>query len=170
MPPAIPAPHSEEFEKPPELMDLSAHLVPPPAPPELPDMDDIKSLTESTIKMSGMFDSPEAGVAPPPPQLDDFGWSVNEPSIQPPPRSLDDGGTSFELDLRGPMPSLELEKPPEAPSFAPPRAARASTTAHSGELDETLREEIRAQLRKMLPDIAEKVIKEEIHRMLSEKF
>ncbi len=131
-PPLPPVPPMEEFERPPEVMDLSAHLVPPP------ENDDIKHLTESTIKMSGLLDGDTGQAAPPPvpsaappvPMADEFGWSVNEPSLKPPSRALDDGGTNFELDLRSGIQTLEIEHtppiPPPAPSAPPAGASLAA--------------------------------------------
>ncbi len=172
-PPPLP-PSAEEFERPPPLMDLSAHLSYPPLPA---DTDDIKHLTESTIKMSGLLEggqgeAPSVSIPPAPPSSgDDFGWSVNEPSLKPPSRTLDDGGTNFELDLRGPFQSLELEDHPSRTNIQRPSPVSAvAGSATAAVLDEALREEVRRQIQAMLPDVAEKVIKEEIHRMLSEKF
>jgi CheY-like chemotaxis protein len=171
-----PVPTVDEFESAPEILDLSAHLTPPPSPgapmpqtlePERFEHDDIKHLTESTIKMSGL--------------ADDFQWSVSEPTLKPPSKLKDDGNTTFELDLRD-----EGEKaPPSVPSFTPPVQAKppkaptsnggAMGATHAGAAlsgalsKEEMAEVLRSELRRILPEIAEKVIKDEIHRMLSEK-
>jgi CheY-like chemotaxis protein len=196
-PPPVPsAPSTDEFESAPQILDLSAHLTPPPAP-EAPfpeqetiaaepetgerEQDDIRQLTESTIKMSGL--------------ADDFQWSVNEPSLRPPAKMTDSGNTSFELDLRGgdtpsaftpePRPAQEprqrpapsptssgevtrkTTRPTGAQSAAP---APAPTPAISPTISkDEMAEVLRSELRKILPEIAERVIKDEIHRMLSEK-
>lgn len=138
-----PLPHSlEESEGP--ILDIRKHLTPPPpappAPPtfgELPD--DIRGLTESTIKMTG---------------LDDFEWSVNEPVLKPHPRMID-------------------EDEHEAPAFSPPVTAGAAATVNPAEMEEIVRRQLQESLeqaiRKLLPDIAERVVKQEIHRMLAER-
>ena len=200
---------------------------------------DIRHLTESTIRMSG---------------LDDFQWSVNEPSLKPPSGLLDSSGANFRID-EAPGPSLSspgmgvgsippfrpenipiadvrvasepdeveapslsgLPAPPEemqsaaSPSdfyrdpsdstkrvtrplpftpptaepashpaaaspfagFAPPPPAGATHAAPEasvvGIASEQIEELLRKELQKLLPDLAERIIKQEIHRMLSEK-
>ena len=73
-----------------------------PAPPDdVGSGDDIRQLMESTIKMSG---------------LDDFQWSVNEPSLKPTPNMADTGNSSFTME----PPS---EFPEDIPQFHPERAS-----------------------------------------------
>jgi CheY-like chemotaxis protein len=192
-----------------ELWDDKSAQAPQELPPELPshgsDRDaDIKHLTESTIRMSG---------------LDDYQWSVNEPSLKPSPELLDNGGSNFEIEPSHsvdaekfppfkpeafqrstppapdadtdleldsislgslPDPSAETQhaaspadfyRKPDATPAVPPRpaASEASSVAISSiEIEDMLRKELRKELQKLLPDLAEKIIKQEIHKMLSE--
>ena len=135
--------------------------------------EDIKHLTESTIRMSG---------------LDDFEWSVKEPSLKPPTALADDGSTTFRFDgdddFTPPPPA-----PEPTPAPAPTRSSRASTdpfpaaapatrasSVSDGDLDarikaqvdRAVRETLERVAQKVLPEIAERVIKQEIHRLLSE--
>lgn len=161
---------------------------PPAVPASTGDPDaDIKHLTESTIRMSG---------------LDDFQWSVSEPSLKPPASMLDTGDTTFQIDPPNqdapppfqPEPSLDLDAradepaihvPPQlGPDFSgaaspsdfyreptPPAGAMAASLSHA-QMEELIRKELRETFQRMaekiLPELAEKVIKQEIHRMLSE--
>jgi hypothetical protein len=201
----------------------------PPAPPAAPhggEPDaDIKHLTESTIRMSG---------------LDDYQWSVNEPSLKPTPPLLDNGDSTFDIEpahattpdkvppfkpqpaYAPPPPSLEPEldselesisvgsvpvpaaetqhasspsdfyrkadapSAPSQPAFTPPPPAAAKPAAPAApapklpqpdasvvglssiEIEDLLRKELRKELQKLLPDLAERIIKQEIHKMLSE--
>jgi two-component system, cell cycle response regulator len=59
--------------------------------------DEIKHLTESTIRMSG---------------LDDFDWTVNDSNLKPTP-SMDDGGTGFQI-------RPQFSEEPAAPQGMPP--------------------------------------------------
>jgi CheY-like chemotaxis protein len=137
-------------------------LPPLPAPPSFNESEntqsDIKHLTESTIRMSG---------------LDDFEWSVQEPSLKPPPSFLEDIGSSFQVEPPAtPMPATPTHS---ASAAIPPMSSVASVSSLSSviskeELSREISETIRQELSKLLPEIAEKVIKEEIHKMLSERF
>jgi len=135
-------------------------MSPMPLPPsEANDsgMGDIKHLTESTIRMSG---------------LDDFEWSVQEPTLKPLPSFLDDGDSNFHVE---PPKSY-----PEPPSITPSVALSAPIATHAPQVSlpqipsEQLSQEISATIKKelsrLLPEIAERVIKEEIHKLLSERF
>ena len=155
----------------------------PPAPPTEPptvEENDIKHLTESTIRMSG---------------LDDFQWNVKEPSLKPFPNLSDDGGVGMSV----PPPPLYSQEEPKghssektAPSLTPPPRPGVEPKAHFDEPkghfdepkthfnepaahfdDEAIRKQVQETLEKMvqqiLPDLAEKVIKQEIHRLLSER-
>lgn len=132
-------------------IDIGAPVFdePPPLPPTgLPafefkpggpsDSDsDIKRLTESTIRMSG---------------LDDMAaWSVNEPVIKPPSRVLDDAPPSL----------MRSSGPPAAPM-----------PGMDANLDEVIRAKVEEQVarlaQKILPEVAERVIKAEINRLLRE--
>jgi CheY-like chemotaxis protein len=76
----------------------------PPAPSVTPSSsrsdDDIRQLTESTIRMSG---------------LDDFQWSVKEPSLKPSANQMDIGSNNFQIEAPSDFPS-------EMPAFNPDRA------------------------------------------------
>lgn len=123
-----------------------------PPPPSFPEKDDIQTLTESTMN--------DAGYGNPSENLDDFQWSVSEPSLKPPPAILE----SFEKE----SPPLELIPPPPpvtpTPSFSPP--------LNQEEIERLVKEQVQIALeqmaQKLLPEVAERVIKAEIHRMLSE--
>jgi CheY-like chemotaxis protein len=186
-----PAPAAREEPRP------AARAPAPPASSSRAD-DDIRHLTESTLRMSGM--------------ADEFGWSVKEPSLKPLPGMSDNGGSNFAieppLDLLDPPFSPERATevdnplfsppPPPPPAAASPKPARAATPApapptrsgstsgsQSGSIDtnvvpvssedmeEMIRRHVREALEKMarsmLPELAERVIKDEIHKLLSEQ-
>ena len=172
---------------------------------ETPDSD-IKHLTESTIRLSG---------------LDDFQWSVNEnakksdPTTSAPESFSDNGATSFKIDppsedFASTLPpfypdvadevkqanknsaqadnayhsapeelpnsfSEPLLQPPPAPiSMQPERpSAEATVMALSNtQIEEMLQKQIQNSFEKMvhkiMPEIAERVIKQEINRLLNE--
>jgi two-component system cell cycle response regulator len=142
--------------------------------------DEIKHLTESTIRMSG---------------LDDFDWTVNDSNIKPP-TSMDDGGTGFRMrpqfseEPAAPqgMPPITQTKPSSSsgntgsmnrpgPTFTPPPLPQGSPFGGGGVSAEQIEEVIRRQVeetlsemaQRILPEVAERVIKAEIHRLLNEK-
>lgn len=160
---------------------------------------DIKQLTESTIRMSG---------------LDDFEWSVQEPSLKPPSNMLNMGSSESDPEVNFPLSSKPLHAPSEVdassayhhapedfsleshrhshgpghssgpghghgPAIPPPIPAAHSphaSTAHSVSSDEVQRmvaqqveEALSRMARQMLPEIAEKLIKAEIHKLLNEQ-
>ncbi|MEK6706157.1 MAG: response regulator [Bdellovibrionota bacterium] len=128
---------------------------------------DIRNLTESTIKLSG---------------LDDFQWSVKEPSLKPPPGMLDSGETTFQIDQFGSFEEMEtpiIKTPPPPPPLPHEAIELPETTKQTapqnlnGELDEKLEKSLESHIEKaihrMLPDIAERLIKDEIRRMLHER-
>ncbi len=156
-------------------------------PPSIPQENDIKHLTEATIRMSG---------------LNDFEWSVSEPLLKPPSeisRSFDEPRVSLSEseDHDGDHDDDEIEIPsmddlPELPTdddnailnpeqlyvdsseaqtLSPPifqaqqPQETQATASFSSEQMESL---IRQELAKILPDLAEKMIKDEIHKMLTE--
>lgn len=183
---------------------------------------DIRHLTESTIRMSG---------------LDDFQWSVNEPSLKPPSNLTDAGGSSFQIEAAPevpldvppfhpeltrpdlvrpdfipeianvseaapepefdalslsnlPAPSIEVQSAaspsdfyrdptdlpkkiarpplPFTPPPAPPGISSMQEASVVGISSDQVEELLRKELQKLLPDLAERIIKQEIHRMLSE--
>ncbi len=159
---------------PPPFHPTQAAVAPAAPPASTPAIEfgggeaDIRELTQSTLQMAG---------------LDDFGWTVNEgakkaePAFQP---------FDFEPSLP-PLPNMSLGG---APSQAPKEAEVASTTASlvlsgfelpteepktaldSMAIESLVQQQVEAALskisREMLPQIAERLIKQEIHRLLGE--
>jgi CheY-like chemotaxis protein len=120
----------------------------PTAPPTMPSQnDEIKQLTEDTIKMSG---------------LGDLQWDIHEPA-----KKRTESATK----------STFFPKPTSTESTAtplPPATPKRSHEAHESSLNdslENLKPEIEMQIRKavqnLIPDIAEKIVKEEIQKLLS---
>lgn len=162
------------------LIDALADKSPAPIhseetpPPVYDEGSDIRQLTESTIKMSG---------------LDEMQWSVNEsakkttsfrtfdePALEPPSQLADLGGAQFKFDPDE-TPS-KIERYGDLPITPPPRAetqsAKTELTAVSNEeVEEAVRKHLEGTLermaQKLLPEIAEKVIRQEIHKMLSQQ-
>ncbi len=142
-------------------------LTPPPSTPSGGNEDsDIRELTESTIRISG---------------LDDFQWSVQEPSLKAPEPLTQPDSTlpSFEVDAPlGGGSSMTFE--PSSPSFdsMPPMIDPPTQQTHvppalsKHELDSLVQKEIESQIRqlveRLLPEVTERIVKEEIHRLLSE--
>lgn len=166
----------------------------PEAPARRPDAD-IRELTESTIRMSG---------------LDDFDWSMNEqarkeePLLPPPGKGLSDFGDStfrFDAPLDPPSPGRAEELPP-LPTFDPPPAPDSPAYSYhsapetvapfsfeaqstpepqtlaepqwdASRVEELVQQQVQAALEKMtrqlLPEIAERIIRQEIRRMLSDQ-
>jgi two-component system cell cycle response regulator len=170
LPPAIPAAHSAAPPSAP-LSDNSLHEIrkateaedlPPIS--ELWDQDpdfegtsldrnsnddDIKKLTESTIRESG---------------LDDFSWSVSESSIK-------------SLDRPPPPPLSRSSNPPSMLPPAPPRDSGAAAISGSNlvsreELEGIVKKQVEESIahltQQILPEIAERLLKEEIHKILNE--
>jgi two-component system cell cycle response regulator len=142
-------------------------------------IDEIKHLTESTIRMSG---------------LDDFDWTVNDSGLKPPSSLADDGGTSFQVRDKVEKPTERMpeffEAPPHLPSrphtpqshasFNSPGSSSGSSSGPSvsaHEVEEMVRRQVQLGLeaalenmaRKILPEVAERIIKAEIHKLLNEK-
>ncbi|MCM2321715.1 MAG: response regulator [Oligoflexia bacterium] len=123
---------------------------------------DIRQLTESTIRMSG---------------LDDFEWSVQEPSLKPPPAMLTPDTSNFSLENPTPAaaayhaaPEEPAELPPPiAPAPPPMRAATTPLRPAAPPANQDIEAMVRNEIQKMLPELAEKLLKEEIRRMLSER-
>ncbi len=218
-PPPLPVSPSDFPE--PDTLTLTRET--PPIPHELPPIpesfakrhsepeSDIRNLTESTIRMSGLADlgseqPPElpSGFPPEPPSEfpDDFQWSVEEHSLKPP-TNLDSGDSTFPLAPPPRVPNdhsrfiqkpasaeLELTPPPapEMPQYEPDAPAKSapsygSSSAHAagpsfdpaqleGKIEEMIRREVSAAIRKVaqenLPDVVERVIREEIHKLLQD--
>jgi hypothetical protein len=170
LPPSPPENVNELWEQE-ELSSPSLSMTPPqtiPPPMELSNNssdEDIKHLTETTMK-----------------GLEDFQWSVNEPSLKPLPSMMDHGESNFELP---PFFNEKLEKPIEPPQFfpppmssvppeetTPPPISRSLPFLSEAQIEAIVRSQIQTTLekiaQKILPEVAERVIKQEIHRMLSE--
>ncbi len=168
-PPSAPSFPEDPFgEDPTPALDLASSGA-----EESPDQD-IKNLTESTIRMSG---------------LDDFQWSINEtgkkdstlfaepdrpepPALKPPVSFSDDGGSSFRPAPQTLPPGPHLSGAPQEHP-APAERAGAGSSLSSSQMEEIVRAELRQTLEKMaqkiLPEVAEKIIKAEINKMLNEK-
>lgn len=123
---------------------------------------DIRNLTESTIRMAG---------------LDDFEWSVQEPSLKPPAGFTDTADSDFSL------PASEGFSPPPPPievsaavsndlEFEPPAAVKQPIPEVKVS-EESIRIEVervlQGMVKKLLPDIAERLVKEEIRKLLNEQ-
>lgn len=172
-----------------ELTNLS--LVPPPfagrgpvPPPPVPsfrapqsDDSDIRELTQSTLKMAG---------------FEDLDWSVNETARKDQHRDQhrdqkdhhEPSYTGIELapDLSSPglppLPPLPHEAPLSAPSAAasayyqPPIEPESGNIAGLQGLEGVVRQQVEEAVlkatRELLPQIAERVIKAEINRLLNE--
>lgn len=180
--------------------DLATDLPPPLPPPFKSGSEestssgtstdlDIRNLTESTIRMSG---------------LDDFEWNIHEsgkkePSLPPLPALSDLGDSNFDLDA--PLAdatrhesSAEHDLPEHLtedytqdftvditgsnflPSPGAPHSDASQTSLEAqvdpSQLEAMVSRELHSTLEKMaqklLPEIAEKIIKQEIHRLLKE--
>jgi len=177
MPPPLPGLEytSDEDEAPP-------NLPPPPPMSDSTGETDIQHLTESTMRNSGM---------------EDYQWSMNEPSMGPPPLMLEPETENFTYtddlvaSLPPPFPPLENTLSSDLPPLDPPHFDSETGTdghipssyysdpdstppvlASEEKIDAMIHNQIEATLERMieklLPQIAEKLIKEEIHRLLSE--
>jgi len=159
--PTVPEPEHIEID---QLWDKGEGVTPQS------DDSDIRHLTESTIRISG---------------LDDFQWSVQEPSLRPSPEMADLGGSQFEIEpspllrpIGEPRPdsSVRLEPPktppPPPPSFQAQSGQAQAAAPQSPHLEDLIRRQVQETLEKMIqkviPDVAERIIKEEIHKMLTD--
>lgn len=172
-------------------LDLDQHAMPPLPQMKIPpstdtlafsDETDIKTLTESTLQSAGM---------------NDYQWSVNELSIKPPSEDFDKEKPSFSLDhsLENALEHDGIESPPDFIAYSPPSsdlaASNSTLTPHlaahletdleakyqkDDSFDKRVEQQIQKQIeialskiaKDLLPEIAEKLIKKEIHRLLSE--
>ncbi len=126
----------------------------PPAP--LPRDSDIRSLTDSTMQITG---------------LDFGGWSIDEsrkmkePSklVSLPSQPVDDGGSRFLRDMQIQKPAGAM-KSPQRPSLQPvPQVSQAPSVSQ-----EDLEKVLERVVREILPPLAEAIIKRELDRLLSE--
>jgi CheY-like chemotaxis protein len=171
-----------------------------PATAPLAEGEDIRRLTEETIKMSGLdsmnwnVNEPAAKTPPMPPmppassipQIGDrtlTGLHLNEPVLPPPGVFADLNGPTTQPDevMLSDFGNERLEISTQihmpSPPPAPPRLApQAATTPQviplsSTQMEEIVRSQIQTTLegmiQKMFPDIAERVIKQEIHKLLT---
>lgn len=164
--------------------------VPPPSPTDGAQAaggseDDIRQLTESTIRMSGLddlqwtvsetskkplpevaaFDEP---ITPPPPRMTPpqapdsafvvEGFRNQEPVLPPPPAMADLQNVSFRFDPPG-------TTPPAMPPFNPDQVSAQAIPLSNEQVEEV----IMKMAEKILPDLAERLLKQEIHRLLSEQ-
>lgn len=167
-----------------QKIELEKHSprVSSPSEPE----DDIRKLTEATIRSSG---------------LDQMDWAVDEPAKKiatfieddkyqkkvptdptlPPLKNMfDKKSVTFNILTTDPVPDRQLyfnapEDPFESNSVSPPPPPATGIGAPSGldskKIEATIEQEIRVAIekavREKLPEIAEKLIKAEIHKLLS---
>lgn len=150
--------------------DAMSNKPPVSPPPHLAEESDIKHLTESTVKMSGLDDlgdwdiSENKKSAPSASDLNFFSDLPGEatPTIPAMPTisTISEGGHEGEIELTSSF---------QRPSSMVQEASMASlpTTA---EIEELVEKQVKAQLEEMLkraiPDITERVIKQEIKRLL----
>jgi len=124
---------------------------------------DIRQLTESTIKMSG---------------LDEYNWSVNESakiSEAPAHRFNPDRSPEKMNDCYGDLPltpppkeEMKIEHNQVTGASASPQVSAISTGDVENAVKKHLQSTLEQMAQKMLPEIAERVIKEHIHKILSE--
>ena len=159
----------------------SSAITPPPSSDEKPQWnagDDIKKLTESTIRMSG---------------LDDFDWSISDESKKShDPLWSDAPSSDTHSRSNSSIPIIELDEPDSQQSikldldfpFDPAQAAFAPTPktidspspaldlSGSADLEAMIQARVEERVQKiaqqLLPEIAERVIKNEIRRLLGE--
>lgn len=137
--------------------------IPTYTPAPAPDAD-IRQLTESTIRMSG---------------LDDFQWSIQEGSLKS--EKLDEEPVLPPPVRESARPTLPLTPPPPRipetlepmESLEPAAVSGPRLSVSPEEMEALIRKEVQASLeqfaRKILPEMAEKVIKQEIHKLLSDQ-
>lgn len=174
-PPPMPLPEQPEpietlWETPPP----TPNQITPPPPPERSEPgsepgseeDEIRSLTESTIRISGM---------------NDFEWNVNDPAMKPLPNMMQDKGSHFDIEPPPPpgssfnMPEFKPENAESSESSAkslfkapPPQMGGLSTPDFETLVERQVEAALARMAQKLLPEIAEKLIKQEIHKMLKE--
>jgi CheY-like chemotaxis protein len=128
--------------------------------------DEIKHLTESTIRMTEL--SNVADLKSP----DEFEWEINEPQLKPH-GSYQDHNTialndetpfSIDLELSQTEESAKISLQPEP----------ASTSVAPQQIEALVKKQVEMTIQKMaaelFPEVAERVIKAEIHKLLTEKF
>lgn len=146
--PKAAAPLSDDLWVTPEEVKTSTTFEPAPPFASSGEEDDIRKLTESTLKMSG---------------LDTMGWSVSDPSRKMDPFAVSTPAAQAEPDF----PTLDFE-----PTFSPQSERMTDRTAtpavsHETALDPAwIRAEVERVVRDIFPKVAEQVIRDEIHKLL----
>lgn len=143
--------------------------------------DEIKHLTESTIRMSGLAEVADL-------KVDEFEWKVNEPSLKPPTSFADIEESPFQSqsEARSDQPSKDHKASSSKGPSTPVKSSNDSderfelefkpqpNLQNSLEIEELVRKQVQETLQRMaaelLPEVAERVIKAEINRLLNEKF
>ena len=153
---------------------------------------DIRQMTESTMKMTGV-DNYEWSVQesalqsdPAPSFLGEntlAGFQKSEPQFQSVSAPFDIGDSNFPLEeseksYYDNAPFESPSAPPPGPSAPPPFRTSVDSNPNSvlpistDQMDKIIREQLQATLERMaskvLPEMAEKIIRQEIHRMLSD--
>lgn len=193
MPPDLPAPrfHREQPIAPPPPSTHALESLPPLAAGNDPGPllsngydSDIRALTETTMKMGSGDElgwSVQEHLLKPPPQLSDLGDSTFPISPPPqPPQRFDSLASSQPPPRQNPVSPAHQPGPPPAavapePDPAPPRLPTEdqSPALFTEQMQDTIRQEVAETLQKMvqdvLPEIAERIIKQEIRRMLSDQ-
>jgi CheY-like chemotaxis protein len=176
----IPSPSVSSFEIETTKTGLIQPKAPPPPPPQISEEadevaatraleNDIKDLTESTIKLSGLdefqwnLDDTKKMKAPGAPPIDRT-REIARPTpkeggfkniITIPSKPIDDGGSNF-----------PLKQPPAA------HAAPATASLTRSEIEDIVRKDVQATLERVLrdlvPQMAESIIRKEIDKILSE--
>jgi CheY-like chemotaxis protein len=154
--------------------------TPPPAAAAPQDDSDIRALTQSTLQMAGLDDL-DWRVSEPPrkempafdlPPLPAMAESLAPPSLTPPSKVVSnvmgsDAGSAYfsphlDDDLPPPVPAQPIEAAQQHEAYAVP----------TDELEALVRQQVEAALLKvskeMLPQLAEKILKQEINRLLNE--
>ncbi len=160
--------------------DPFPNLSPPPFTPPFSGSPytgeiDIKQLTEETLQLSNPEElewsiQESSSKSKTPSSIPDF-----EPTLTPSINMVDLEDVSFQIDLpksnhKTPLPlDLPLTPPPIAP---PPQTEPNVLPLSTGQMEALLKKQLQDTLEKMvreiLPAVAEKVIKQEIHKLLEE--
>lgn len=171
-----------------EVPDLLWSPSPQPEAPEaMPDDSDIRQLTQSTLQMAGLDDldwsinEPSAGkgqpaMSPPGvPGLPPLAGLGSGPTLAPPSSITASSAPSraasayFENPLSQGIAGLGDDLPPPVPSLpAEPQTYALPTDELEALVRQQIEEAIQRVSRDLLPQIAERIIKQEINRLLNE--
>ncbi len=125
----FPVPPSRPFPPIPTPAPPAPSAAPPPAMARRSDDSDIRELTESTIRMSGLADKG----AQERPINDEFEWSVNEPSLRPPAKMLDPFEMPMQVDVQDDPPivpqAFGSDSPPSIPGLPAHKNERRSAAS-----------------------------------------